>query len=146
MRALRANDAVLAALSSVSGLANLKSNLVASKPQYQLVPTDKLAQSGLSIQQLAALLAQDVNGQVATQANLPQGTMSVRVQLPPGTADTAATLAKIPVPSALGVVPLATLATIQEVNGPQAVNRVNSDRDATITGIVIGSRRLVARR
>ena len=130
------NDAVLAALSRVPGLINVKSNLSTSKPQYQLVPTDKLAQSGLGIQQLAALIAQDVNGQVAAQANLPQGTMSVRVQLPTGTADTAAALSALPVPTAAGVVPLSTLATIQQVNGSQAVNRVNGDRDATITGTI----------
>jgi hydrophobic/amphiphilic exporter-1 (mainly G- bacteria), HAE1 family len=131
-----ANDLVLAALSRVSGLAELKSNLVISKPQYQLVPTDKLAASGLNIQTLAALVAQQINGQVATQANLAQGTMLVRVQLPPGTADTAATLSALPVPTALGIVPLSTIATIQEVTGPQTVNRVNGDRDATITGTI----------
>ena len=134
-----ANDAVLAALSSVHGVSGLTSNLVASKPQYQLVPTDKLSASGLGIQQLALLVAQDVNGQVATQANLPQGTMSVRVQLPPGTADTADALARIPVPTAVGVVPLSTLATIQEVTGPQSVNRINGDRNATITGAITGN-------
>jgi len=131
-----ANDNVLAALAKVPGLAELKSNLVASKPQYQLVPTDKLAASGLNIQTLAALVAQQINGQVAAQANLPQGTMLVRVQLPPGTADTAATLSALPIPTAIGVVPLSTLATIQEVSGPQTVNRVNGDRDATITGTI----------
>ena len=131
-----ANDLVLAALGKVTGLAELKSNLVASKPQYQLVPTDKLAGSGLSLQTLAALVAQQINGQVAAQANLPQGTMLVRVQLPPGTADTTATLSKLPIPTAQGIVPLSTLATIQEVTGPQTVNRVNGDRDATITGTI----------
>src|SRR6266851_4577238 len=70
-----ANQQVLTALSRVAGLAELKSNLVASKPQYQLVPTDKLPASGLNIQTLAALVAQQINGQVAAQANLPQGTM-----------------------------------------------------------------------
>src|SRR5712691_5383393 len=68
-----ANQQVLTALSRVAGLAELKSNLVASKPQYQLVPTDKLPASGLNIQTLAALVAQQINGQVAAQANLPQG-------------------------------------------------------------------------
>jgi hydrophobic/amphiphilic exporter-1 (mainly G- bacteria), HAE1 family len=134
-----ANDAVLAALAKVNGLSGLKSNLVASKPQYQLVPTDKLASSGLGIQQLALLVAQDVNGQVATQANLPQGAMSVRVQLPPGTADTADSLSRVPVPTAAGVVPLSALATIQQVTGPQSVNRINGDRDATITGAITGN-------
>jgi HAE1 family hydrophobic/amphiphilic exporter-1 len=120
----------------VQGLAELKSNLVVSKPQYQLVPTEKLAASGLNIQTLAALVAQQINGQVATQANLAQGTMIVRVQLPPGTADTAATLSLLPVPTALGVVPLSTVAAIEEVTGPQTVNRVNGDRDASVTGTI----------
>jgi HAE1 family hydrophobic/amphiphilic exporter-1 len=131
-----ATDQVLAALTNVHGLADLKSNLVISKPQYQLTPTARLAASGLNIQTLAALLAQQINGQVATQANLPQGTMSVRVELPPGTADTADALSRLPIPTAFGVVPLSTLATIQEVTGPQTVNRVNGDRDATITGTI----------
>ncbi|MBJ7599033.1 efflux RND transporter permease subunit [Candidatus Nephthysia bennettiae] len=134
-----ANDAALASLSKVHGITGLKSNLAASKPQYQLVPTAKLAASGLTIQQLALIVAQDVNGQVATQANLPQGAMNVRVQLPSGTADTAGALARLSVPTAAGVVPLSTLATIQEVTGPQSVNRVNGDRDATITGTITGN-------
>jgi hydrophobic/amphiphilic exporter-1 (mainly G- bacteria), HAE1 family len=134
-----ANDLVLAALSRVQGLAELKTNLVTSKPQYQLVPTDKLAASGLNIQTLAAIVAQAINGQVAAQAVLPQGTMVIRVQLPPGTADTAATLSALPIPTALGVVPLSTLATIQEVTGPQTVTRVNGDLDATITGTITGN-------
>src|ERR1700686_4554286 len=131
-----ANDAVLAALSRVQNLAELKSNLAISKPQYQLTPTDKLAASGLNLQTLAALVAQAINGQVAAQAVLPQGTMAVRVQLPPGTADTAETLARLPIPTAFGIVPLSTLASIQQVTGPQTVNRVNGDRDATITGTI----------
>jgi hydrophobic/amphiphilic exporter-1 (mainly G- bacteria), HAE1 family len=134
-----ANDQVLAALSAVHGVTGLKSNLVSSKPQYQLVPTDKLAASGLTVQQLALIVAQDVNGIVATQAILPQGPVAVRVQLPPGTADTAAALARVPIPTAGGVVPLSTLASIQEVTGPQTVNRVNGDRDATITGTITGN-------
>ncbi len=134
-----ANDQVLAALANVSGVTGLKSNLVASKPQYQLVPTDKLSASGLTVQQLALIVAQYVNGIVATQALLPQGPVSVRVQLPPGTADTAASLARVPIPTPAGVVPLSTLATILEVDGPQAVNRVGGDRDATITGTITGN-------
>jgi HAE1 family hydrophobic/amphiphilic exporter-1 len=131
-----ANDQVVAALSKVQGLAELKSNLVVSKPQYQLVPTAKLAASGLTVQTLAALVAQQINGQVASQAILPQGTMIVRVQLPPGTADTAASLSSLPIPTALGIVPLSTVATIQEVTGPQTVSRLNGDRDATITATI----------
>ncbi len=134
-----ANDEVLSALSKVKSLANLKSNLAASKPQYQLVPTDNLASSGLTIQQLAIIVAQDVNGIVATQAILPQGPVFVRVQLPPGTADTADALSRIPIPTARGIVPLSTLATIEEVTGPQTVVRVNGDRDATITATIISN-------
>ena len=109
----QANSQVLAALSHVSGLSQLKSNLAASKPQYKLVPTAKLGQSGLTLQQVALIVGQQVNGIVATQATLPQGRVNVRVQLPPGTADNAAALSATPIPTALGVVPLSTLATLQ---------------------------------
>jgi hydrophobic/amphiphilic exporter-1 (mainly G- bacteria), HAE1 family len=132
----QANSQVLAALSHVSGLSQLKSNLAASKPQYKLVPTAKLGQSGLTLQQVALIVGQQVNGIVATQATLPQGRVNVRVQLPPGTADNAAALSATPIPTALGVVPLSTLATLQQVPGPQAVSRTDGDRTASITGTI----------
>jgi HAE1 family hydrophobic/amphiphilic exporter-1 len=132
----QSTDQVMTALAPVSGLSRLKSNLVASKPQFQLVPGDRLASSGLSGQQLAALVAQQINGQVAAQATLPSGPVSVRVQLPPGTADTPATLLALRVPTASGLVPLGTLATLEQVSGPQTVNRSNGDRASTITGTI----------
>ncbi len=134
-----ATTAVLSALSKVSGLSDVKANLATSKPTFELVPTDKLDPSGLNILQLAGLIAEEINGRVAAQVNLPQGTMNVRVELPPGVADNPAALAALPVPTAIGIVPLGSLVTIQLVNGPQAVNRVNGDRDATITGTITGN-------
>jgi HAE1 family hydrophobic/amphiphilic exporter-1 len=131
-----ATTAVLSALTKVSGLSDVKSNLAVSKPTFELVPTDKLGSSGLNIVQLAGLIAEEINGRVAAQVNLPQGTMNVRVELPPGVADNAVALAALPVPTASGVVPLGSLATLEVVNGPQAVNRVNGDRDVTITGTI----------
>src|SRR6202166_1379085 len=106
----KSTDQLISALSGVSGLSELQSNLTASKPQYQLVPTDKLGQAGLSAQQLAGIVAQQINGQVAAQALLPTGPVIVRVQLPPGTADTPATLLTLRIPTASGPVPLSTLA------------------------------------
>jgi HAE1 family hydrophobic/amphiphilic exporter-1 len=117
-------------------LSELKSNLAASKPQFQLVPTDRLGQTGLSAQQLAGLVAQQINGQVAAQATLPSGPVSVRVQLPPGTSDTPAALLSMRIPTAIGAVLLSTLATLQNVSGPQTINRSNSDRASTITGTI----------
>ena len=131
-----ATTSVLGALSKVSGLTDVKSNLATSKPTFQLVPTDKLSTSGLSLIQLAGFIAEEVNGQVAAQINLPQGTMNVRVELTPGAADNAAALAAAPIATAAGIVPLGTLVSIELVNGPQAVNRVNGDRDVTITGTI----------
>ena len=135
----QANGAVLAALGKVPGLTDVRSNLAASKPQYQLVPTTRLSQSGLSLQQLGGLVAQQLNGQVATQAALPSGQMDVRVQLPPGTADTASGIASMQVQTASGLQPLSSLATLQKVAGPQSVSRVNGDRSASITGTITGN-------
>jgi hydrophobic/amphiphilic exporter-1 (mainly G- bacteria), HAE1 family len=135
----QSTDQLMNALSKVSGLSELTSNLTASKPQYQLVPTDKLGQTGLSAQQLAGLVAQQLNGQVAAQALLPSGPVSVRVQLPPGTADTPASLLSLRIPTAAGPVPLSTLATLQQVSGPQTINRSGGDRASTITGTITGN-------
>jgi HAE1 family hydrophobic/amphiphilic exporter-1 len=135
----QSTDQLMSALSGVSGLSELKSNLTASKPQYQLVPTDKLGQTGLSAQQLAGIVAQQINGQVAAQALLPSGPVIVRVQLPPGTADTPAALLSLRIPTAAGPVPLSTLATLQQVTGPQTINRSGGDRASTITGTITGN-------
>ena len=132
----QATDRVMGVLAPLSGLSTLKSNLTASKPQFQLMPTDRLSASGLSGQQLAALVAQQINGQVAAQASLPSGPVSVRVQLPPGSADTSATLLSLRIPTSAGVVPLGTLATLEKVTGPQTINRSNGDRASTITGAI----------
>ena len=135
----QSTDQLMSALSGVSGLSELQSNLTASKPQYQLVPTDKLGQTGLSAQQLAGIVAQQINGQVAAQALLPSGPVIVRVQLPPGTADTPAALLSLRIPTAAGPVPLSTLATLQQVSGPQTINRSGGDRASTITGTITGN-------
>jgi hydrophobic/amphiphilic exporter-1 (mainly G- bacteria), HAE1 family len=42
----------------------------------------------------------------------------------------------MPIPTALGVVPLSTLATLVQVQGPQAVSRTDGDRTASITGTI----------
>src|SRR5260370_37245936 len=107
--------------------------MAASKPQYDLVPPDQLATSGLSLQVLGALLAQQLNGQVAASAQLPTGPVAVRIVPPPGSPNTAAALASMPVPTASGVVPLSPLAKLQLVNGPQAITRADGPLAATIT-------------
>src|SRR5262249_30647734 len=131
-----ANDRVLAALGGVSGVSDLKSDLAASKPQYNLVPTDRLASSGLSLQALGALVAQQLNGTVAATAQLPTGPVSVRVAPPPGAAGRPAALSSLPVLTAAGIVPLSSLATLQLVQGPQAIARLDGQRTATITGSI----------
>ena len=132
----QASSTVVQALSGISGLADVKSNLVASKPQYQLVPTARLAASGLTLQQLAGQVAQAINGQVAAEAVLPSGVVSVRVALPATMTSSADALLSLPIPTAAGPVPLSALATLVETAGPQTVNRTNGAQTATITGTI----------
>jgi HAE1 family hydrophobic/amphiphilic exporter-1 len=127
---------LLGALGHVHGVTDLKSDLSASKPQYELVPTDQLAASGLSVQALGAMVAQQLNGQVAASAQLPTGPMTIRIVPPAGSAGTPAALASLPVPTAAGVVPLSSLVTVQRVTGPQAITRADGQLTATITGTI----------
>lgn len=131
-----AAERVRVALARVPGLIDLASNLTASKPQYRLVPTARLSQTGLTLQSLGILVGQAVNGQVATQVTLPSGQMNVLVQLPPGTADTVPALRRLPIATPNGSVPLASLAMLQLVPGPQTINRTNGQRTAAITGTI----------
>jgi HAE1 family hydrophobic/amphiphilic exporter-1 len=130
---------LVSALGRVQGVTDVKSDVTASKPQYQLVPTDRLAASGLSLQALGALVAQQLNGQVAASATLPTGPVAIRIVPPPGAADSPAALAGTPVPTAGGLVPLSALATLQRVDGPQTITRANGEQTATITGTITGN-------
>jgi hydrophobic/amphiphilic exporter-1 (mainly G- bacteria), HAE1 family len=129
---------VVSALASVADLSQVTSNLAASKPQYNLVPSAALVQSGLTLQQLGSIVAQATGGQVATQADLPSGPVQVRVLLPPTTTDTPDGLAALSVPTPQGAVPLSTLASLQQVPGPPSINRSDGQRAATITATITG--------
>jgi HAE1 family hydrophobic/amphiphilic exporter-1 len=132
----RGTDQLLATLGHVHGVTELKSDLAASKLQYELVPTNQLAASGLSLQALGALVAQQLNGQVAASAQLPTGPVTIRIVPPPGSADSPAALARLSVPTAAGLVPLSSLVTLESVSGPQAITRVDGQLTATITGTI----------
>jgi len=129
-------DQLLAALGRVQGVTELKADLAASKPQYELVPTDQLAASGLSLQALGALVAQQLSGQVAASAQLATGPVTIRILPPPGSADSPAALASLRVPTASGVVPLSSLVKVERVTGPQAITRADGELTATITGTI----------
>ncbi|MHB8571870.1 MAG: efflux RND transporter permease subunit [Candidatus Dormibacteria bacterium] len=134
-----ASGRVVTALESVSGLDQVKSDLSQSSPEYQLTPLPALATSGLALPQLAAQVAQALGGQVATQVALPQGRLDVRVQLPAGSADTPAALARLPFVTAEGAVPLSNLVKVELVDGPTGVHRVNGDLTATVTAVITGN-------
>jgi HAE1 family hydrophobic/amphiphilic exporter-1 len=133
-----ATNQVVGAFNSIHGLSQVTSNLAADQPQINLVPTAQLASSGLNLQQLASVVSSAVSGTVAAQARLPQGTVAVSVVLPPGTADTPQALGVLPVPTQHGVVPLSSLVTLEQVNGPTSIDRSGNTQAATVTATITG--------
>ncbi|MBO0743547.1 MAG: efflux RND transporter permease subunit, partial [Candidatus Dormibacteraeota bacterium] len=65
-----ATNQVVSAFQSIHGLSQVTSNLAADQPQINLVPTAQLASSGLTLQQVAAIVSGAVSGTVAAQARL----------------------------------------------------------------------------
>ncbi len=134
-----ATNQVVGAFESIPGLSQVTSNLAADQPQINLVPTAQLASSGLTLQQVAAIVGAAVSGTVAAQAQLAQGSVNVSVVLPPGTADTPQALSSLPVPTEHGVVPLSTLVTLQQVDGPTSIDRSGNEQAATVTATITGN-------
>ncbi|MBO0744680.1 MAG: efflux RND transporter permease subunit, partial [Candidatus Dormibacteraeota bacterium] len=101
--------------------------------------TAQLASSGLTLQQVAAIVSGAVSGTVAAQARLPQGSVNVSVVLPPGTADSPQALSSLSVPTQHGVVPLSSLVTLQQANGPTSIDRSGNQQAATVTATITGN-------
>ena len=135
-----ANDKVLAAVQGVEGLADVNSSLSEGRPSV-LVTVDqaKAAAAGVSPATLGQYTSLLLNGyplgMVPTEAGPIPAQLSVQgVSLFLG-ADPD-NLAKLPVQGAAGLVPLSSIAKVEQVMAPVQVSHIDGERTATITAAV----------
>ncbi|MGB3329428.1 MAG: efflux RND transporter permease subunit, partial [Thermomicrobiales bacterium] len=128
-----AND-LTGKLQGVNNLANVENDVVAAKPELAVtIDPQKAAAAGTSAAQVGMLVRTALSGSSAGVITLENGTFPVHMII--SGADSKETLAKLPVAGG-GSVTLDQIATIQQVEGPVQVSRIDGARSATIKGTI----------
>nr|WP_249776568.1 efflux RND transporter permease subunit [Leifsonia sp. C5G2] len=129
----KATDAVVAQLRKKSSLKQVTDNLSASLPYVAVeVDREKAAAAGLSEVAVGTLVSQAMQPTQAGSVAIDNTTLKIYLQSenPP---TTVAGLSQLGIPTVGGVVPLDTLASVQEVKGPATVTTERGLRTASVT-------------
>jgi len=127
-----AADQVQQVAEDTEGASGVTNNLASAQSTIQVrVDRDAAAAVGLTETQVAGTVASLMSPSPVGTVNLGDGPVQVRVAVgqAPATVDE---LQALVVPTAAGVVPLTQVASIEEVDVPTSISRVNGERSATI--------------
>ncbi len=129
------SDTLLAQMKSMPGVADPDSTLRSGKPEVRLVINRaRAADLGVSVLDIEQALNSLVAGQVASTFNAGEDQYDVRVRAEEQFRTDEAGLASMTVPSAKrGSVGLDEVVDIKSGSGPSAVNRINRQRQVTLT-------------
>lgn len=129
----KATDSVVAELKKQKSLSQVTDNLSASLPYVSVtVDRTKAAQVGLSEVAVGTLVSQTMQPTQIGSVAIDNSTLKIYLQAdnPP---TTVAGLATLPIPTATGVVPLNSIATVAEAKGPSTVTTQRGLRTSTVT-------------
>ena len=136
----KASDVVLAEMKTVSGLADVTSNLSEGRPSATIVvDQSKAAAAGVTPATLSQYTTLVLNGYPlgtvpTTAGTLPAQLMVGEIVVPPLPGAVSQVLARLPVPGTSGMVPLGDIAKVVEVKVPVQVTHVDGARTASVAG------------
>jgi HAE1 family hydrophobic/amphiphilic exporter-1 len=134
-----ATEQVRTAMAGIAGVTDVDTTLKASVPRLDVVVDRKAAaEAGLTEAQVGQSVAGMFRSVPAGQISVDGLSEDVVISFGAAPADAAA-LRAVPLTTARGVVPLDQVADVKEVGGPETVTRVDGNRTATVTGVVVGS-------
>jgi HAE1 family hydrophobic/amphiphilic exporter-1 len=127
-------------VASVPGTTNVSSSMDDTRPELRiLVDRELAAQYGLSFNEVMQSVRAGFNGQVATRMKVDGQEINVNVILPEENRSDVSGLENMTITNASGVsVPLSTVASLKQVEGPSTINRQNQERGVNVTGEVLG--------
>jgi HAE1 family hydrophobic/amphiphilic exporter-1 len=133
------SEALLAKMKTIPGLADADTTLRSGKPEVRLeIDRPRAADLGVSVMDIEQALNTLVAGQVASTFNAGDDQYDVRVRAQEQFRGGMEGIAKMTVPSArLGSVPLDQVVRMSPGSGPSAINRINRQRQVTLTGNVL---------
>jgi len=128
-----AADAVVAAVSKLSVVAQSTSNLSVEQP-YIAVVVDrrKAAEAGLSEIAVGGMVTAAMNPSATGSVVIDEKTLSIYIDNA-NAPTTVAELQDFSIPTRSGVVPLSDLASVEEVNGPSTITTNKGVRSATVS-------------
>ncbi|MFF9218798.1 efflux RND transporter permease subunit [Streptomyces viridosporus] len=129
----KAADQVQKAVASLDDVTDVTSDLAQSVPRISVKAGSRAAAAGFDDQTLGAAVAQAVRGTPVAKVVLDDTERDVVVRSE-RTATTLAELRKLP----LGPVKLGDIATVELVDGPVSMTRIDGQRSATVTARPIG--------
>ncbi|TLM72486.1 efflux RND transporter permease subunit [Pseudarthrobacter sp. NamB4] len=134
-----ASDAMVAAMTGVPGTSEVQTNLAASQPVVQVkVDRAKAVAAGLNEEQVAGVLASTISPIPAGEVRID--TNDFPVQIGQGTKFTSIdAVRRIPLPAAGGPVPLASIASVEQVDVPVSITASNGQRTARVSVTPSGS-------
>ncbi len=128
-----AADAVTAAVSKLSVVAQTTSNLSASLPYIAVVvDRQKAAQAGFSEIAVGSMVTAAMNPTATGSVVINEKTLSIYIDNS-SAPTTVAGLQAFTIPTRTGPVPLSDLATVEQVNGPSSITTTKGVRSATIS-------------
>ncbi|WP_434318796.1 efflux RND transporter permease subunit [Leifsonia sp. P73] len=129
----KATDSVVTELKKHDSLKQVTDNLSASLPYVSVaVDRTKAAEAGLSEVAVGTLVSQAMQPTQIGSVAIENSTLNIYLQSdnPP---TTVAGLSDLPIPTAKGVVPLSSVATVAEAKGPSTVTTQRGLRTAAVT-------------
>lgn len=133
-------DQVVVMISGIEGVENPETSADEGRPEIQVqVDRDKAAQYGLTYQQIMSDVRAAFSGQVATRYRTEGEELDVRIVLPEESKDTISDLETMQVQASDGtLIPLATVAELDQVQGPTTLVRENSEKQVNVTSGLSG--------
>jgi HAE1 family hydrophobic/amphiphilic exporter-1 len=134
-----ATEQVRAVMAGTKDVTDVSTTLAASVPRLQVtVDRQAAAKAGLTEAAVGQAVAGAFRPAPAGTVTVDGASENVVVSFGTPPADPAA-LSALPIPTATGVVPLSSLAKVDQVAGPEEVTRIDGNRSATVNGTATGS-------
>ncbi len=133
-------ERLLARLNRIEGLRDLKSSTEGGNPEIQIhFDRRKLANYGFTVNQIASLVRNKVQGEIPTEFNERDRRIDVRVRLQEEDRRSVADLRNLVInPGANNPITLSALADVELEEGPSEIRRIGPQRVALVTGNIAG--------
>lgn len=114
---------------------DVRNGLTRGQPELEIIFDHlRMAHLGLTAPDVARLVSTQIGGQVATQYNLQDRQIDIRVRLPDSVRNDPANVQQLIVnPGGSPEIPLSAIATIRQVTGPSEITRLGQQRVALIS-------------